>query len=139
MNATATAQCATQIAPFLNILSRATSLTLVWSHLFRLYYLIVKLAVLHETQLRLLQELSNSCNATCDDPQKCVADICDTATYARDLILDLRNRAKKSRRLLPFRSLLERIATDWDDFVEGCAIAADSDINDLLSQLADAA
>jgi hypothetical protein len=36
---------------------------------------------------------------------------------------------------LPFRRAITHAAIDWDDFVEDCVIASDSELNVLLNQV----
>jgi hypothetical protein len=78
-----------------------------------------------------------SCHEACPEAA-CVGGLYPGLAAIRNNLLALRQKAGQTVLLAPLRRSLERLAADWDDLVEDCALAQDQDVRRLIFKIADA-
>ncbi len=85
-------------------------------------------------KMRLLMEVR--C-AACPDAV-CIARFYPGLVAIRDSLAAIYRKSQQSFLLAPLRGSLDRLAADWDDLVEDCALAKDREVRRLIFQIADA-
>jgi len=121
---------------FINNLNKAVEIVKISGRLFVIYPILTNIIFNYNNILKSCQSAILSCDRSCKDPNQCAERFCKHGIEIRNNLLILLTYSNLTKFLLPFRHPLENAATAWDDFVEDCSVASDSEINELLGQIA---
>jgi len=121
---------------FIINLKKAIETAQLSRRLFASYPILAKILFNCNTTMKSFREAISHCDRSCKDPTQCAEHFCKTAMDIRDDMLTLLNLSNLTIVLYLFRRPLKKAAIAWDDFVEDCFVASDSEINNLLDQIA---
>ena len=121
---------------FISNLNKAVGIVKISGRLFAIYPILTKIILDYNKILKSCQSAILTCDRSCKDPTQCAERFYKHGIEIRNNLLILLNYSNLAKFLLPFRHSLENAATAWDDFVEDCSVASDSELNELLGQIA---
>ncbi len=122
-----------------NLLSKTESAIEIFfkNNVFKSGYKIYLLRYLSLDKVIRLRNLLNSCTAECE--AMCLSAVAEDATSIRDILEKTRNILIDTNTFpsIIFAKMLWEPLIEWDDLVEDCALSADKEFRDLISQLAE--
>lgn len=143
MDATAANLCEESATKYIgkldNLVNAISASKRIVFNTFKIYYLLFDVLFKYEQIRRNFRSAIESCDATCEDRQKCAENLCENSTVIRNKLFELLERSYQHTILKPFQKSIENAVSDWDDFVEDCTIASDHKIKNLFDKIANAA
>lgn len=103
------------------------------------YYGLLKLLYHSKKTMGYYRKHVFTCTKDCSVPKECVVFTCEKSVNIRNSLFELNEKSKLTPLLRPQSLIYQYLLGEWDDLVEDCTITSDPEVNNLLSQIADAA